>query len=94
MHLRKNHGKTGPGRKKADAARLISQVQYKMALPGRMSLDHCPQITMRRGRGISKGGRGVSLPPIIIIYYTGPLGSLVNAHWNALQRGTSEGILL
>jgi hypothetical protein len=39
LHLRKNHGKTGPGREKADAARLMSQVQYKMALPGRMSLD-------------------------------------------------------
>jgi len=63
LHLRKNHGKTGPGREKADAARLMSQVQYKMALPGRMSLDHRPQITMRKGGGAyPKGGGAYHYP--------------------------------
>jgi hypothetical protein len=47
----------------ADAARLMSQVQYKMALPGRMSLDHRPQITMRKGGGAyPKGGGAYHYP--------------------------------
>jgi hypothetical protein len=80
LHLRKNHGKTGPGRKKADAARLMSQVQYKMALPGRMSLDHRPQITMRRGGGAYPKGGGAYHYPLVMLRCDFSLVKLPYAH--------------